>query len=59
MRLAAIAFLALTTAAVQFGNGSPAGVNAYLFCGTLLLFCGIYSRGMHAQNYWLSLTGLV
>ena len=25
----------------------------------MLLSFGIYSRGMHAQNYWLSLTGLV
>jgi hypothetical protein len=59
MRLAAIAALAAAAAAVQYGNGSPAGANAYLFFATLLLFCGIYSRGMHAQNYWLSLTGLV
>jgi hypothetical protein len=59
MRAALIATLAIVAAAVHFGNGSPAGANAYLFLVVLLLSFGIYSRGMRRQNYWLSLTGLV
>ena len=51
--------LTLVAVAVHFGNGSPAGANAYLFFAVLLLSFGIYSRGMRRQNYWLSLTGLV
>jgi hypothetical protein len=59
MRATLIAALALVACAVHLANGSPAGANAYLFLATLLLFFGIYSRGMRWQNYWLSLTGLV
>jgi hypothetical protein len=59
MRVTLIVTLALVAGAVHFGNGSPAGANAYLFLATLLLSFGIYSRGMRRQNYWLSLTGLV
>ncbi len=59
MRPALIAAVTVAAAAVQFANGSPAGASAYLFFCALLLSFGIYSRGMHAQNYWLSLTGLV
>ena len=59
MRTPLIATLALTAWAVQYANGSPAGVNAYLFFAVLLVSFGIYSGGMHGQTYWLSLTGLV
>lgn len=59
MRAALIATLAAIAAGVQYANGSPAGLSAYLFFVTLLLSFGIYSRGMHGQHYWLSLTGLV
>lgn len=59
MRPILIAALAIAAAAVQFANGSPAGISAYLFCATLLISCSMYSRGMRGQNYWLSLTGLV
>jgi hypothetical protein len=59
MRTILIVTLALVAGAVHFANGSPAGANAYLFFATLLVSIGIYSRGMHGQNYWLSLTGLV
>jgi hypothetical protein len=59
MRIALIVMLVLVAVGVHFANGSPAGANAYLFFAVLLLSFGIYSRGMHRQNYWLSLTGLV
>ncbi|MGA2588291.1 MAG: hypothetical protein ABSH32_00110 [Bryobacteraceae bacterium] len=59
MRPALIFTLAVTAAAAHYANGSPAGMNAYLFFGTLLAVFGAYSRGMHGRNYWLSLTGLV
>jgi hypothetical protein len=59
MRVTLIVTLVLVAVAVHFANGSPAGVNAYLFFATLLVSFGIYSRGMRRQNYWLSLTGLV
>lgn len=59
MRIALIAATAFAAAAIQYANGSPAGVSAYLFFATLLVAFGIYSRGMHGLNYWLSLTGLV
>jgi hypothetical protein len=59
MRSVLIVTMALVAVAVHLANGSPAGVNAYLFFVTLLLSFGIYSQGMRRQNYWLSLTGLV
>lgn len=59
MRTALIVALVLVAGAVHCANGSPAGANAYLFCAALLLSFSAYSRGMRAQNYWLSLTGLV
>src|ERR1017187_1258627 len=59
MRTTVVVTLALLAVAVHFGNGSPAGANAYLFFAVLVLSFGIYSRGMRRQNYWLSLTGLV
>ena len=34
----------------HYANGSPAGMNAYLFFGTLLLVFGVYSRGMHGTT---------
>lgn len=59
VRTTIIVTLVLLATTVHFGNGSPAGANAYLFFITLLLSFGIYARGMRHQNYWLSLTGLV
>lgn len=59
MRPALIATAAVTAAAIQYANGSPAGANAYLFFTVLLLCFATYSRGMRRHNYWLSLTGLV
>ena len=59
MRPALIFTLAVAAAAAHYANGSPAGMHAYLFFGTLLAVFSVYSRGMHGRNYWLSLTGLV
>ena len=58
MRPALIFMLAIAAAAVHYANGSPAGLNAYLFSGALLAVFGVYGRGMQGRNYWLSLTGL-
>lgn len=58
MRPVLITAAACVAGALHYANGSPAGPAAYLFCATLLLSFGIYSRGMHGHNYWLSLTGL-
>jgi len=59
MRTALIAMVVVIAAAVQYAYGSPAGANAYLFFTAMLVSSGLYSRGIHAQTYWLSLTGLV
>jgi len=59
MRAALIIALTVAAAAVHYAHGSPAGPSAYLFCAVVLAAFAIYSRGLHAKNYWLSLTGLV
>lgn len=59
MRTGLIAILVGIAAAVHCAYRSPAGVNAYLFFAAMLISSCLYSRGIHAQTYWLSLTGLV
>ena len=59
MRAFTLGALAVTAAAVHYAHRSPAGAAAYLFLGAMLVASFAYSRGMHGQNYWLSLTGLI